>query len=228
MDSGVAASLWRQPFPGSDPRVVAVGQVVAATPQPEVVVGGSGGYVQAFDGATGAVVGSGQLDGSVSDVALVDVDADPDLEVVAANDSIDPGGTVAAFDADGTLLWTVPTPGAANDLAVGDLDGDGRDDMVAAGGWAENPPEGDAPGFVLALHPGTTAVQRWQADLDGARQRCGGGDGVREAHRGRGPGRGGLGARLRRPGAGSVVVPHRRAGWRTWRGPTWTAAGSPR
>jgi outer membrane protein assembly factor BamB len=165
MDSSQATSLWQQQFPGSDPRVVAIGQVVAATPQPEVVVGGSRGYVEVFDGPTGTVIGEGRLDGNVADVVLVNLDADPDLEIVAANDQTNPSGTINAFDADGTPLWTVPTSGAANDLAVGDLDGDGVNEVVAVGGWAGEAPEGEPSGFALALRPGTAALQLWTAPL---------------------------------------------------------------
>jgi hypothetical protein len=165
MQAGQATALWQQSFPGGDPRVVSIGQVVAASPQLEVAVGGSGGYVNVFDGPTGMVIGAGQLDGGVADLALVNVDRDPDLEVVAANDQAPLGGSVDAFDPDGTLLWTVRTSGPTNDLAAADLDGDGRDEVVAVGGWPGVPPEGQPAGFVLALDPGTSTPRLWRADL---------------------------------------------------------------
>jgi hypothetical protein len=160
MDTGQATALWQRDFPAGDPRVVAIGQVVAATPAPEVVVGGTGGYVEVFDGPTGREIGTGQLDGGVADVALLDVDGDPDLEVVAANDQGYPGGSVDAFDPDGSLLWTIPTSAPVNDLATRDLNGDGSEELVAVGGVSG----GEPPGFVLAIEPERPRVL-WKAGL---------------------------------------------------------------
>jgi|CXWL01.1.fsa_nt_gi hypothetical protein len=60
---------------------------------------------------------------------------------------------VCAFTADGAHLWDAPVGGFVFDLAAGDLDGDGRDEIVAAG----------ADGIVTVLD--AAGQKRWTADL---------------------------------------------------------------
>lgn len=172
---GSASALWRRDFPQEgngrgEPRVVALGQAFAGTAFPEVVVGGSDGSFEVLAGPNGTLLSAGRVDGSVADMVLVDLDGDPDLEIVVANDlTSGDGGSVVAFESGGRPLWTVSTPGAANDVEAADLDADGRNEILVAGGWYGIPPAGQAPGFAMLLDPlqgrARAVLPAWQVAL---------------------------------------------------------------
>lgn len=180
-DDGVAEALWTQPFPGtgrtdrpgaqSDPRVVAIEQVIAATTEPEVIVAGGDGNLNVLQGSTGELIGAAVVDGAIADVAVLDLDGDADFEIVAAIDFPFGGGgrgSLHAFDPKGDPLWTLPTAGAAVDLGLADLTGDGAVELVVVGGWLDVPPDDDPPGYAMALDTEEGVAQPsvlWHADL---------------------------------------------------------------
>jgi outer membrane protein assembly factor BamB len=181
-DDGVAEALWTQPFPAtvradrpgahaSDPRVVAVAQVVAETSEPEVVVAGGDGNLNVLEGPTGDLIGAAVVDGAIADVAVLDLDGDADFEIVAAVDFPFGArrGSLHAFDPSGDPLWTLPTAGAAVDLAVADLTGDRAVELLVVGGWLDVPPDQEPPGYAMALGTEQRGAPEpavlWHADL---------------------------------------------------------------
>lgn len=74
---------------------------------------------------------------------------------------------VCAFRADGQHLWDAPSGGFVFDLAAGDLDGDGRDEILAA--CADGSVRAFAPGGTLLWKhdPGAPVYQVAVARLDG-------------------------------------------------------------
>ncbi|MFN7972099.1 MAG: PKD domain-containing protein [Acidobacteriota bacterium] len=95
-----------------------------------------------------------------ADVAAGNTDADPASEIVAAHGP-DPGATadVKGFDYGGgvTNAWTVTaftTLGGA-ECAAGDMDADGRDELVAAPGWGVSSNPSSIRGFTISGATGT-------------------------------------------------------------------------
>jgi hypothetical protein len=51
---------------------------------------------------------------------------------------IDGGYVINAYDKDGNILWSYPVTGEVKDIEIGDVDGDGIDDVVACNSMASN------------------------------------------------------------------------------------------
>jgi hypothetical protein len=108
-------------------------------------------------------------------------------DIVAADLSGDGRQDIVVFDGN-TLVWYDPAHGMATNIVarkighhggvapkgVGDLNGDGRPDLVIAGSWFENPGKDGAPWvrhpwphLVITNASYGTSIRSWVADIDG-------------------------------------------------------------
>jgi hypothetical protein len=124
-----------------------------------VLRAGSGGKLRtgvllgSGSGAFGFPVKSGVFDGLVpssSDMAVADLDADgaPDMAIVVEDAFVPPVLVIARGLGNGTFATaaTLPLPPEGRSIAAGDMNGDGRPDLVLAGSLA------DANGSAGAVH----------------------------------------------------------------------------
>lgn len=134
---------------------------VDADGRDEILVGdGQSGFVHVIDSATHSErrvlshFGSG-----VNAIVAVDIDADKQQEIVFSPRSVWAGGaqvTVANGDT-GTTEWRfLPAPGSYGVTAVGDVDGDGQLEVVAAGSY-----EAVAPN--VAIFDFESGREEWRA-----------------------------------------------------------------
>ncbi len=91
----------------------------------------------AISGADGSPLWSDNTT-SGNAVAIGDITGDGQNEVIAGGydaDFLGMGGNVInVYAANGTLLWPYPTTNMVHDIEIGDVDGDGIDDVVACNG----------------------------------------------------------------------------------------------
>ena len=111
---------------------------VAPAPGGEVMAfaGGNEGAYAVLDAGTGAVRGSGGLPGMVMAARPMTWKGRPALAVggQARGATSRQSGFVAVVGDDGERLSVIPLDGQVMDVAAGDLDGDGRDELVAVTG----------------------------------------------------------------------------------------------
>jgi PQQ-like domain len=161
VETGVATPLWTANSGTGDPTVFAAGQVVAGGAK-EVVVGDYHGDVDVYDGATGAPIGSWTVEGRVGDIAVIDADGGDDLEIAVASGYNDDNGdsrALGVYQPDGTPAWELDTPAPPLALDVLDVDNDGVQDLVYAGGWWEFRGVDPEDGIVGALDPRISALE---------------------------------------------------------------------
>jgi hypothetical protein len=117
-----------------------------------VVAAGADGYVWALgngDGTFGAVQSSNAI---TTELAFGDFAGTSDIDMAAIGAS----GSVVIRTGDGTGTFTdsgisLAVNGLAKDLAVGDVDDDGRDDLVVVA-WAGNPLDFNMPSTITTFH----------------------------------------------------------------------------
>lgn len=85
-------------------------------------------------------------------IVVAELDGEPEVELVAgsAQSGHDRSGVVAVDGRDGAVRWHRRVPGGAVVLRAGDVDGDGRDEVVVAGG-----------GHALHLLSAVDGADRW-------------------------------------------------------------------
>lgn len=171
--TGVGTPLWSKSFPGGDPAVFRIGQIVAGGPK-EIVVGGYNGEVEVLNATTGTTLGTWNVESRIADLALVQSDADADLEIAVAagfNDDNGESTVVLAFDPLGQSLWSYDARMPPVALDVVDLDGDGSDELLVGGGFYEFRGRAEKDGFVAALDPHSSELQegvpveRWRVEV---------------------------------------------------------------
>lgn len=157
--TGIATPLWVQTFPvlpaleDAKPGSISIAQVEPGL-APEVIIGGNGALA-VLDGLTGIPRSQSTFESkSVGNIHPLQLDADPQLEMVAVTFEPNPFTyRVEAFDSDTQPLWSFETPAPIGELALADLDGDDRSEIVAGGGWQKFGGVNELDGFVTALRP---------------------------------------------------------------------------
>ena len=157
--TGTATPLWSKAFPGGDPAVFKIGQIIAGGPK-EIVVGGYLGEIEVMNATTGATLATWKVV-KATDLELVQMDGDADLEIAIATGYNDDNGestTVHTFDPLGQSLWNYEAPMPPIALDSVDLDDDGSNDLVVGGGFYEFRGRNQRDGFVVGLDPRVEVV----------------------------------------------------------------------
>lgn len=128
---GAASILWRTDNGGLSPLFLLP---IEAAGRTAVLLGTEGFGGAALDAETGARLAGLPVLAEPTSVEALDVDGDGDLDLLVGGRS----GVVAAMDVSGgssgppPTLWATAVDGPVHDLALGDLDGDGRVEVVVA------------------------------------------------------------------------------------------------
>jgi hypothetical protein len=107
--------------------------------------------------AIGDITGDGQ-----NEVIAGGRDNDYSPEIPVSNNDFGPslgGSVINAYAANGTLLWAYPTASEVHDIEIGDVDGDGIDDVVAC--------NDDSASYIYVLRGNGTELDGWPVAVGG-------------------------------------------------------------